>query len=60
MSNKSKNFFKGIRDTSQLMIPVVPFGIIFGVLAIDLGLTPISTIAMSVIIFGGASQIIFF
>ena len=59
MSNKSKNFFKGIKDTSPLMIPVIPFGIIFGVLAIDLGLTPLTTIAMSVIIFGGASQIIF-
>ena len=59
MSNRSKNFFKGIKDTSPLMIPVVPFGIIFGVLAIDLGLTPLTTIAMSVIIFGGASQIIF-
>ncbi|MDC1033042.1 AzlC family ABC transporter permease [Candidatus Pelagibacter sp.] len=59
MRNKSKILFKGIRDTSPLMIPVVPFGIIFGVLAIDLGLTPLTTIAMSVIIFGGASQIIF-
>ena len=56
MSNKSKNFFKGIKDTSPLMIPVVPFGIIFGVLAIDLGLTPLTTIAMSVNIFGKASQ----
>ena len=59
MSNKSKIFFKGVADVSPLMIPVVPFGIIFGVLAIDLGLTPITTIAMSIIIFGGASQIIF-
>ena len=59
MNNKSKNFFKGIKDTSALMIPVVPFGIIFGVFAIDLGLTPLTAIAMSVIIFGGASQIIF-
>ena len=59
MNNKSKNFFKGIKDTIPLMIPVVPFGIIFGVLAIDLGLSPFSAIAMSIIIFGGASQIIF-
>ena len=59
MNNKSKNFFKGIKDTSPLMVPVVPFGIIFGVLSIDLGLTPLTTIAMSIIIFGGASQIIF-
>jgi predicted branched-subunit amino acid permease len=41
------------------MIPVIHFGIIFGVLAIDIGLSPLTTIAMSVIIFGGASQIIF-
>tara|TARA_B100001564_G_C20634761_1_gene669132 strand:- start:1032 stop:1730 length:699 start_codon:yes stop_codon:yes gene_type:complete len=59
MSNRSKIFFKGITDVSPLMIPVIPFGIIFGVLAIDLGLSPITTIAMSIIIFGGASQIIF-
>ena len=59
MSNRSKNFFRGVKDTSPLMIPVIPFGIIFGVLAIDLGLTPLTTISMSVIIFGGASQIIF-
>ena len=59
MNNKSKIFFKGMIGVSPLLIPVVPFGIIFGVLAIDLGLTPLTTIAMSVIIFGGASQIIF-
>ena len=59
MSNRSKIFFKGIADVSPLMIPVVPFGIIFGVLAIDLGLTPITAMALSIIIFGGASQIIF-
>ena len=59
MSSRIKIFFKGIVDVSPLMIPVVPFGIIFGVFAIDLGLTPMTTIAMSFIIFGGASQIIF-
>ena len=59
MNNRLKIFFKGVVDVSPLMIPVVPFGIIFGVLAIDLGLSPITTIAMSIIIFGGASQIIF-
>ena len=56
MNNRLKIFFKGIRDVSPLMIPVIPFGIIFGVLSIDLGLTPITTLAMSIIIFGGASR----
>ena len=59
MSNRFKIFFKGVTDVSPLMIPVVPFGIIFGVLAIDLGLSPLTTMAMSIIIFGGASQIVF-
>ena len=59
MSSRFKIFFKGVTDVSPLMIPVVPFGIIFGVLAIDLGLSPITTMGMSIIIFGGASQIIF-
>ena len=40
------------------MIPVVPFGLIFGVLAVDVGFTPIETMCMSLIIFGGASQIV--
>jgi len=40
------------------MIPVVPFGLIFGILAIDIGFSPIATMGMSLIIFGGASQII--
>ena len=40
------------------MIPVVPFGLIFGVLAIDIGFSPLATMGMSLIIFGGASQIV--
>ena len=58
MKSNLKVFLKGIIDVSPLMIPVVPFGLIFGVLAIDVGFTPIETRAMSLIIFGGASQIV--
>jgi len=55
---KSKIFFKGISDVSPLMIPVVPFGIIFGAIGMDLGLSPYMTLGMSIIVFGGASQIV--
>ena len=58
MNSKLKIFLKGIIDVSPLMIPVVPFGLIFGVLAVDVGFTPIETMGMSLIIFGGASQIV--
>ena len=58
MKNNLKVFLKGIIDVSPLMIPVVPFGLIFGVLAIDIGFTPLETMGMSLIVFGGASQIV--
>ena len=58
MNSKFKIFLKGIIDVSPLMIPVVPFGLIFGILAIDVGFSPLATMGMSLIIFGGASQIV--
>ena len=58
MNSKFNTFLKGVIDVRPLMIPVVPFGLIFGVLAIDIGFTPLETMGMSLIIFGGASQIV--
>ena len=58
MNANFKIFLKGIIDVSPLMIPVVPFGLIFGILAIDIGFSPLATMGMSLIIFGGASQIV--
>ena len=58
MNNKLKILIKGILDVSPLMIPVVPFGIIFGVIGLDLGIGPYMTFGMSIIVFGGASQIV--
>jgi hypothetical protein len=58
MNSNFKIFLKGIADVSPLMIPVVPFGLIFGILSIDIGFSPLATMGMSLIIFGGASQII--
>ena len=58
MNKRLKTLTKGITDVSPLMIPVVPFGIIFGVIGMELGLSPYMTFGMSVIIFGGASQIV--
>jgi len=58
MKSNFRVFLKGIIDVSPLMIPVVPFGLIFGVLAIDVGFSPLETMGMSLIVFGGASQIV--
>jgi len=60
MNGKTKNFFKASIDVLPLLIPVVPFGIIFGAIGIELGFGPYATYATSIIIFSGASQIVFF
>ena len=58
MNNNLKILVKGIIDVSPLMIPVVPFGIIYGVIGMELGIGAYMTLGLSVIIFGGASQIV--
>ena len=58
MKNKLKTLTKGILDVSPLMIPVFPFGIIYGVIGMELGIGPYMTVGLSIIIFGGASQIV--
>ena len=58
MNNRLKILAKGAIDVSPLMIPVVPFGIIYGVIGMDLGIGPYMTLGLSIIIFGGASQIL--
>ena len=60
MRTKKQNFVRGFIDVLPLLIPVVPFGIIFGAIGIELGFGPYVTYATSIIIFSGASQIVFF
>ena len=58
---KKKNILLlGMFDVSPLLLPVIPFGIIFGAISIELGFSPLLTFATSIIIFSGASQIVFF
>tara|TARA_Y100000816_G_C26011956_1_gene529120 strand:- start:97 stop:786 length:690 start_codon:yes stop_codon:yes gene_type:complete len=57
---KKNNFLLGMFDVMPLLLPVIPFGIIFGAISIELGFSPLMTFATSIIIFSGASQIVFF
>ncbi len=59
MTTPAQEFWHGVRDELPLMLGVVPFGMVFGVLGVEVGLDPIVVMAMSIIIFGGASQVIF-
>ena len=59
MFSKKQLFVKGIFDVAPHMLSVVPFGIICGAIGVELGFNPYLVYAMSIIIFGGASQIVF-
>tara|TARA_B100001057_G_scaffold388198_1_gene395577 strand:+ start:119 stop:805 length:687 start_codon:yes stop_codon:yes gene_type:complete len=59
MLSKFQIFKVGFFDVAPHLLSVIPFGIIFGAIGIELGFDPIMTYATSLIIFGGASQIVF-
>ena len=59
MLTKKQLFTRGMLDISPHMLSVIPFGIICGAIGVELGFHPYLVYAMSFIIFGGASQIVF-
>jgi 4-azaleucine resistance transporter AzlC len=60
MLNKTRTqeFWTGVRDEAPILLGVIPFGLVFGALAISAHLSTLASQAMSSIIFAGASQII--
>ena len=59
MLSRKQLFTKGMIDVAPHMLSVIPFGIICGAVGIELGFNPYLVYGMSIIIFGGASQIVF-
>lgn len=51
-------FLAGVRAELPIVVGVVPFGMIFGVLALAAGLPPLLALATSSIIFAGSAQFI--
>lgn len=51
-------FLSGVRDELPLLVGVIPFGMIYGVIAIGAGLSPGTAQAMSLIVFGGSAQML--
>lgn len=58
MSNPSSEFRSGARDTIPVVVGAIPFGIIFGALAINAGLSVAATLGMSLFVFAGSSQFV--
>ena len=51
-------FWSGVRAEFPLLVAVFPFGMIYGILALEAGLTPAAAQAMSAIVFAGSAQFI--
>lgn len=57
MSRRSE-FLAGVRAEAPLLLGVAPFGMAYGAYAVESGLSKAAAQAMSVIVFGGASQFV--
>jgi 4-azaleucine resistance transporter AzlC len=53
---RKQEFLNGLRDELPLLLGVLPFGMIYGVLAVGAGLIPSAAQAMSSILFAGSAQ----
>jgi 4-azaleucine resistance transporter AzlC len=55
---RQDEFVAGFKDTFPLVVGAIPFGIIFGALAVTAGISPVGTMAMSALVFAGSAQFI--
>jgi len=56
MQNARNEFLHGVKDELPILVGVIPFGMIYGILAISAGLSEAEAQAMSVIVFAGSAQ----
>ena len=54
-----EEFFDGLKKTIPLMIGVIPFGLAYGVMALQAGLSIAEITLMSMVVFAGAAQFMF-
>ena len=53
-----RDFIAGVRTAMPIAVAVLPFGVLFGALAVDNGFSVFEAALMSGIVFGGASQMV--
>jgi 4-azaleucine resistance transporter AzlC len=56
--SRRSEFWAGVKDTIPLVVGAIPFGIIFGAVAVTNGLSPVGAMAMSGFVFAGSAQFI--
>ncbi len=56
--HRRRQFLWGVRDQLPILLGVIPFGLIFGALAVGQGLSPVTAQGFSVFVFAGSAQFI--
>ena len=54
----TREFLDGARNTLPILLGVLPFGLFFGALAIEIGLSPIQAQGLSLFVFAGSAQFV--
>lgn len=55
---RNADFLDGLKASPPIMLAMTPFGVLFGALAVDNGLSVSETVLMSAALFAGASQMV--
>ncbi len=58
VAGSRQEFWRGIRDMLPILLGVIPFGLIFGALALAEGVPPLATQGLSLFVFAGSAQFI--
>ncbi|GAB7020365.1 AzlC family ABC transporter permease [Halostagnicola bangensis] len=53
---EESDFVSGVRDVAPALPPNIPFGLLFGATAVEVGIGPVQATAMSLFVFAGAAQ----
>lgn len=57
MTRLHADFRTGVRDAVPLQVGLIPYGLIAGIAAVRVGLTPVEALSLSAFIYAGASQL---
>ncbi|WP_436901289.1 AzlC family ABC transporter permease [Halovenus halobia] len=55
--SRREDFMAGVTATTPVMLGVIPFGLVAGAAAVGAGLSLLQAVALSVVVFAGASQL---
>ncbi len=56
--SRQTEFWHGVRATIPMIVGAIPFGILFGALAINAGLSVLATLALSLMVYAGSAQFV--